>query len=695
MTRIHAIGARFGLVLLAGGCHGAPPLDAEGTSTGEATVTTSGASTTTGPDSTSVDPDGSSDTIEPLPPPGPAGFVVTLENLTHTGLMQSPLSAGVWAVHAVDSDVLFTPGIPDDGEGLHALAEDGEPAMLAGSVASHAGVVRTGVFEPTTMAGRPGPLMPGEATQFVVIAEPGTRLSLATMLMGSNDLFVATKAPGVSLFGSDGLPLPERDVSASLQLWNAGTEIDQAPGQGPWQALHGGSPGLGPPELPGVLPHRHSTRAIPLGPDLVAVTVDVDPMDPDALILTLTNVSQDRGTMVTALSSLSWALHDDTVELLTEGAPASPELEALAEDGDPAPLDAWLAGVTGVEQHGVVLGPWLPGDQLVLPLAPTADFPRLSLAAMVAESNDAFLAMGPGGVRLFDDEGLRDDDDIADDIAATLTPWDAGTEANEVPGAGLHQAPRQVAPDTGPPEPEPVGVRRYADVTDDLTGPLAGGFLSVGVTRSGATFTITLTNTSDTTAFAGQLSPTVWVIHDDIVHVFDEGFPASEGIEHLAEEGSPYALFTELGSSFGVYDFGVQADHAGPGIPTTGPLLPGDAYAIEVTPQFPFRFLGLLAAIMPSNDTFVALDPAGVALLDERGAPRPAAVVEAEIAARLRAWDAGTEGNQAGAAGYDMAGPIFDQGPPQGWAFVREASEDPIWSWPQAPRVMRMTVAPM
>ena len=35
--------------------------------------------------------------------------------------------------------------------------------------------------------------------------------------------------------------------------------------QGPWQALHGGSPDVGPTEGPGVVPHQSSTRAIPLG----------------------------------------------------------------------------------------------------------------------------------------------------------------------------------------------------------------------------------------------------------------------------------------------------------------------------------------------------------------------------------------------------------------------------------------------
>ena len=58
---------------------------------------------------------------------------------------------------------------------------------------------------------------------------------------------------------------------------------------------------------------------------------------------------------------------------------------------------------------------------------------------------------------------------------------------------------------------------------------------------------------------------------------------------------------------------------------------------------------------VPSNDTFLAFNPAGVALMSAAGAVLTPEAVAADIASQLAAWDAGTENNQAGAAGRDMA----------------------------------------
>ena len=48
----------------------------------------------------------------------------------NTGLTV-PLSPGVWAVHGEGVNALFDSGSPDRGEGLVAIAEDGDPAALA------------------------------------------------------------------------------------------------------------------------------------------------------------------------------------------------------------------------------------------------------------------------------------------------------------------------------------------------------------------------------------------------------------------------------------------------------------------------------------------------------------------------------------------------------------------------------------
>nr|MCH9688273.1 hypothetical protein [Deltaproteobacteria bacterium] len=87
-----------------------------GTDTGTPTTTgvdptttgvTTGADTTAAesgssgaPGSSSGDPDSSGSSGPPLPPPMEADFVVTIENVSNTGLMFSPISPGLWANHA-------------------------------------------------------------------------------------------------------------------------------------------------------------------------------------------------------------------------------------------------------------------------------------------------------------------------------------------------------------------------------------------------------------------------------------------------------------------------------------------------------------------------------------------------------------------------------------------------------------------
>jgi hypothetical protein len=312
---------------------------------------------------------------------------------------------------------------------------------------------------------------------------------------------------------------------------------------------------------------------------------------------------------------------------------------------------------------------------------------------MVGQTNDTFLAVGPGGVALFDEVGaLRSEQDIEDDIAAALTAWDAGTEANEVPGVGLNQAPRQAGPDTGPDDAVFTTVQRYSDVTNDLAGASVGGLFSVTVVENTGDYTITITNVSDATAFPAFLAPTVWAAHDDTVTLFDVGMPASPGLELLAEDGDPSGLLGDLMGMAGVGMAGVADTPLILGMP--GPLPPGDSYALTVTPDNTNRFLSFAAMIVPSNDAFAAVQ--AVELLDAGGVPRAAAAVEADIAAALAAWDAGTEGDQAGAAGRDMApSGAPDSGPGNGTGLVREADADEIWSVPQAGGVIRVIVAPV
>ena len=620
-------------------------------------------------------------------------FTVTVENTSDEIGFPVPLSPGVFAVHSTD-DPLFTTGQPDRGEGLEALAEDGQPSMLAANLPGDADIAASGTFSGN------GGIAPGDTAQFAFEAAPGDgNLSLATMFVPSNDVFLSPDGQGIALFGDDGTPLDERQITDQLQYWEAGTERNEAPGQGPNQPDRQDSPDSGPAE--GVVSlFDNTTRAIPAGG---IVEVDVSESG-GTYTISVANVSVERGAITTPISPVYWAVHDASVALFETGSAASEGLESLAEDGSATVLVNATRGADGFQDVGaqpITLerpnaqpGPAAPGETYEFQVTPDADHPLLSLASMVVQSNDAFLAPVGGGIALLDDAGQpRPAEDVAAAIARRMAVWDAGTEANEVPGVGANQAPRQPAPDTGADDPNDA-VRLYADPTNDLAGPAAGGFVDVSITRqSGNTFEVTVTNTSGSTVYPGVITPVVWTLHEEAMAFFEVGQPASEGLESLAEDGDPGGLVDELSSAPDVLDS--QVVNIPDGTTTSGPLDPGESFSFSATPDTDHRFLSLAAMVVPSNDTFLAFDPSGIALLDDTGSPRSEADIAADVENTLRAWDAGTEANQAGAAGPDQAPrqAAPNTGPEAGDGTVRLLM-DPVWTYPPLSDVVRITISP-
>jgi len=175
-------------------------------------------------------------------------FVVRIQNVgdTNQSAMTTPFAPGVWAAHTA-ADPLFSAGQADRGVGLEALAEDGDPSALAAALASQAGVSTSGAFNTPVGETDPGPLPPGGAYEFTIVAVPGDMLSFATMFVQSNDLFYAPDGAGITLFNSDGTPV-SGDVTGQVQLWDAGTEVNQEPGVGPDQAPRQTGPDTGPDE---------------------------------------------------------------------------------------------------------------------------------------------------------------------------------------------------------------------------------------------------------------------------------------------------------------------------------------------------------------------------------------------------------------------------------------------------------------
>ena len=354
----------------------------------------------------------------------------------------------------------------------------------------------SGVFNTPTGASSPGPALPGHAYEWTFYAHPGDRLSFATMLVQTNDYFFAPDELGIPLYRANGAPM-SGDVTAYVKLWDAGTEGDEALGSGPNQAPRQSGPNTGPDD-PNDEVRQVLTDDLPPVEDLVQVTlaslgngrfrlrianvsgsssfpgplapgVGVVHSSPAPLFLNgeadwgagLEALAEDGNAaplgsylaghtgVNTPLAPVAWVVHEQANALFTPGASASSGLEALAEDGGPMKLVASLPhenkGAAAVGRGASGPGPIGPGGNYTFEITAAPGY-HLSLATMFVQSNDWFYALT--NQPLFTDAG----DPISGNFTHMVHLYDAGTEVDQTPGFGSNQAPRQAGPNTGPNE---------------------------------------------------------------------------------------------------------------------------------------------------------------------------------------------------------------------------------------------------
>lgn len=139
-------------------------------------------------------------------------YEVTLTNLAAT----QPISPPVVATHA--SDVRFWQRGEAASDGIVAIAEDGNPEVAFGALEALIGSGVTDVVnvgQPLTLAGTTfGDF--SDSVTFTITAYPGDRLSLAGMLICSNDGFV----------GINSIRLPRGDRTTYARAYDAGAEIN-------------------------------------------------------------------------------------------------------------------------------------------------------------------------------------------------------------------------------------------------------------------------------------------------------------------------------------------------------------------------------------------------------------------------------------------------------------------------------------
>ncbi|MFT5749230.1 MAG: hypothetical protein ACI93S_000483 [Ancylomarina sp.] len=318
---------------------------------------------------------------------------------------------------------------------------------------------------------------------------------------------------------------------------------------------------------------------------------------------------------------------------------------------------------------------------------------KLSLATMLAQTNDLFYGFGDEGLALYDENG----DAVEGDISSELMLWDAGTEVNQMPGSGTDQAPRQSGTNTG--ADENGTVKKITDVNDGFTYPALTEVIKAELAHDGGTmFTVTLTNVSDMYAFQSPLAPGVWSVHNSGMPIFTENEAAANGLEGLSEDGmnadlstyltdmsgyvSPFApgVFTVSTSGYPLFEDGMidmgdglegLAEDGSPGaldaslngmayvsshgvfsIPngmsSGAPLFPGEYYEFSFEAQ-EGDYLSLASMLVQSNDLFVAFDDMGIALFNNGIAKA------GDVTSMLKVWDAGTEVNEYPGAGNNQA----------------------------------------
>ena len=373
-------------------------------------------------------------------------------------------------------------------------------------------ILKSDVFAVPVGATDPAPIGPGGAYEFEFTAPEGSRLSLATMFVQSNDWIYSFGEDGIALYNEDGTKVTG-DVTSQLDLYDVGTEEDQEPGTGSNQAPRQSGTDTGSVddnenvrlvddmELPSndevisvtltstskygfkvrienvstsnTLQTSEGGKPVPLSPGVWLV----HPASQNALLFTvgapdygegleaiaedgmpdeLAGNLSDKTGLTVPLSPGTFAIYEGMNPLFQEGESSSANgLEKLAEDGIIDMLVSFLSSESNVSARGGFAKPVGAGQ--AGPLLPGDQYKftftarqgdKLTFATMYVQSNDLFYSPVEDGVPLFSGS-----EPISGDITDQVRLWDAGTEENEEPGVGGNQPLRQTEPDTGPEDP--------------------------------------------------------------------------------------------------------------------------------------------------------------------------------------------------------------------------------------------------
>jgi hypothetical protein len=184
--------------------------------------------------------------------PKKATFKIRVENIADANGIAAndgskypfALSPGFFIVSNKNSQIFETG--KKAGKQLEAQAEDGNPELFLKKYFSRVGSLYTGIFNKPIGKDMASPIFSGGTFEFEIYAEEGMKLNLALMYGQSNDLFYAPDK-SIDLFDANGNAL-NGDVTDLFKLWDAGTEVNEAPGLGADQGPRQKGPNTGAAE---------------------------------------------------------------------------------------------------------------------------------------------------------------------------------------------------------------------------------------------------------------------------------------------------------------------------------------------------------------------------------------------------------------------------------------------------------------
>lgn len=180
-------------------------------------------------------------------------------------------------------------------------------------------------------------------------------------------------------------------------------------------------------------------------------------------------------------------------------------------------------------------------------------------------------------------------------------------------------------------------------------------------------------------------APAFWAIHAGPANpIFTGGRPRPDnGLEQLAETGSPEGLVKYLSATSGVVSVGANARPVG--ATGDGPLTPGQTYEFELSAE-PGQSLSVAWMFGQSNDLFYS-NERPIALFSG-GKP-----MSGDMTAQLALWDAGTEVNEEPGLGENQAP---RQKSPEAGMEERESVSHvrDRYKYPRLGAVLRLTIAP-